>query len=331
MRRCAAWFRLPALGLPTDPLFHGSFVYWFAFPAVQLKASAAPVPPTHALRAPLPLEGAETVAGVPCASIVHGQHTGSTAVAEAIAEFLLANPTPFCAVSLHAVPGSDPPAFAVEVTTLAACAAFGESNGSGDASRTDGSACAFVFLDPSTSMQHPGWPLRYVCVLCSHFRVSHPPLIQSVEPPRNYLMLIERRWRALADRAHVATIIAFRGGWKGHTATACSLLIDVPMPRRTTASAADPPPTGSPAPPGLCAVGWERNKKGRAGPRLMKLQQFLDPKVCAVRNCASRHTHPHTLTHTRARLSMTAFVAGYLQAYGQPELGPHEMASDSDA
>lgn len=125
---------------------------------------------------------------------------------------------------------------------------------------------------------------------------------------RNFLWLIRS---IVGDAVDRVTIIAYRRGWSTaapagtpHTALAarCSLVLSAALPAASAvpapppvATAAAAAPGGAPAvparqtggdvselPPGVGhAVGWEANQKGKNGPRLMKLQQFLSPQVRA--------------------------------------------------
>ena len=191
------------------------YIYWFGFPAL------------------LPPRGEQhTCAGCP------------TRVKDAIGDDALHSLAAACS---RLGPGAPPLAFVVsdfEARPVALTLADAEASGllAPGGAPTALAGAAVVVLDPGTSADHPGWPLR------------------------NVLALLSRRYGA-----RDATVVCLRGGhacgagaeqWR--RALGGSLLLRARL-----------------APMGGAAVrvgGWEHNARGRSGPRLSDLGAVMDPQ-----------------------------------------------------
>ena len=148
----------------------------------------------------------------------------------------------------------------------------------------------------------------------------------------NFLALLEHH-----SVARTATVVAFRAGWdtgRGlsvpQRSAACSLVMDIhlgdalpaspivpPAPRADAggvADAADVVVAASAPEATFHAVGWERNVKGRMGPRMINLQAFLDPKVSGMVLLGS--CRPHLLL----------LSPGHFGSHCESERRPDEVA-----
>lgn len=131
-------------------------MYWFAFPAIP--------PPSGSIAAspPASLTDAVQIAGVPAASIASpvGAARGGDAVAAAIQAYVTSADTRdadrgfFCVRLEPEGGGESATTHQPTVTPLSAVAAS-------SAAPAAAGGLAFGFVDPGTSLEHPGWPLRY--------------------------------------------------------------------------------------------------------------------------------------------------------------------------
>ncbi|KNC81847.1 hypothetical protein SARC_05852 [Sphaeroforma arctica JP610] len=98
------------------------------------------------------------------------------------------------------------------------------------------------FLDPSTHPQHPGWPLRNLLALVRFHTHARVDVIDVVCLRKNF-----RNGQASTERS-----IAFKLGHQ--------VAVQMAMPK---------------------IVGWERNVKGKLGPRVVNLGASMDPRTLA--------------------------------------------------
>ncbi|XP_052284162.1 ubiquitin-like modifier-activating enzyme ATG7 isoform X2 [Dreissena polymorpha] len=99
----------------------------------------------------------------------------------------------------------------------------------------------FAFADPCTLEQHPGWPLR------------------------NYLALILHHW---GSKLPCVDVVCFRYRSKAGTHDAShSLVLQVNISPMEDSDTSDLPKV----------VGWEKNERGKLGPRFVNLIDSLDP------------------------------------------------------
>ncbi|XP_043220983.1 ubiquitin-like modifier-activating enzyme ATG7 [Amphibalanus amphitrite] len=102
-----------------------------------------------------------------------------------------------------------------------------------------------AFCDPSADRRHPGWPLRNLLALYWHHCGRERPTVEVL------------CWRDMT-----------RGGVRsvGH-----SLILKLRLPAEDGAADAAPAVTG-----------WERNERGKMGPRMVNLSSTMDPKALAA-------------------------------------------------
>lgn len=99
------------------------------------------------------------------------------------------------------------------------------------------------YTDPSTSEQHPGWPLR------------------------NLLGMLSRCWRGSKERSVLSVLAYRRQAREGQLWSSRSLVFSV----RLGGDIVERPRF----------VGWERNAAGQLGPRMVNLSSGMDPKRVA--------------------------------------------------
>uniref|UniRef100_A0A3B5AB76 Ubiquitin-like modifier-activating enzyme ATG7 n=1 Tax=Stegastes partitus TaxID=144197 RepID=A0A3B5AB76_9TELE len=109
---------------------------------------------------------------------------------------------------------------------------------------TDTKKVTVGVYDPCTLSQHPGWPLR------------------------NVLVLLANQWGSRVDTVEV---LCFRDRTlQGSRSIQHSIIFQVKLPELPNSS--------------VCpkSVGWEKNKKGAMGPRMVNLSECMDPKRLAA-------------------------------------------------
>uniref|UniRef100_A0A3Q1BDX8 Ubiquitin-like modifier-activating enzyme ATG7 n=1 Tax=Amphiprion ocellaris TaxID=80972 RepID=A0A3Q1BDX8_AMPOC len=118
------------------------------------------------------------------------------------------------------------------------------SLGDGETFFTDTMMVTVGVYDPCTLSQHPGWPLR------------------------NLLVLLANQWGSKVDTVEV---LCFRDRTlQGSRSIQHSIMFQVKLPEL---------PNNSVCPK---SVGWEKNKKGAMGPRMVNLSECMDPKRLAA-------------------------------------------------